>query len=387
MMAARSTPYTLRVDVLGPRAPRWITAGLVVVLALWLHPVPASAETASFDVGDQAVVAIVDRGRANDITVRTWDRPTVQVESAEGMPAVDRRVAIFGTEKLPLTAPIPPMQYAAGSEGFGGGGGMLPPEEFPYSSFRPGPHDVVRVTAEPGAHLVVTVPASTGLLRTAILGGQTTIEGFRGANLYAVQGNGKLLITSVATTAFVQLSSGRLTLEDSFFERIRLRANSAHVVFAHCRSKQIEVTTVSGAIVYDGGTFDPGLARFDSQSGDIALGSVAAFAERARLHDVRRPDAGAAGPGRHGDGPTRGRRTARERDQRARQRLSLRRLAGQPARSAGGLASRAPSVRAAARVSGHPVASAQPPLAQSKNFRTSATSSLKVCCASTASSL
>ena len=123
MMAARSTPYTLRVDVLGPRAPRWITAGLVVVLALWLHPVPASAETASFDVGDQAVVAIVDRGRANDITVRTWDRPTVQVESAEGMPAVDRRVAIFGTEKLPLTAPIPPMQYAAGSEGFGGGGG------------------------------------------------------------------------------------------------------------------------------------------------------------------------------------------------------------------------------------------------------------------------
>ena len=274
MMAARSTPYTLRVDVLGSRAPRWITAGLAVVLALWLHPVPASAETVSFDVGEQVVVAIVDRGRANDITVRTWDRPTVQVESAEGRPAVDRRVAIFGTATLPLTAPIPPMQYAQGGEGFGGG--MLPPEEFPYASFRPGPHDVVRVTAEPGAHLVVTVPASTGLLRTAILGGQTTIEGFRGANLYAVQGNGKLLITGVATTAFVQLNSGRLTLEDSFFERIRLRANSAHVVFAHCRSKQIEVTTVSGAIVYDGGTFDPGLARFDSQSGDIALGSMAA---------------------------------------------------------------------------------------------------------------
>jgi hypothetical protein len=243
------------------------------VLALWLHPVPASAETASFDVGDQVVVAIVDRGRANDIIVRTWDRPVVQIDSAEGMPAVDRRAAIFGTEKLPLTTPIPPMQYAQGSDGFGGG--MLPPEEFPYSSFRPGPHDVVRVTAEPGAHLVVTVPASTGLLRTAILGGQTTIEGYRGANLYAVQGNGRLLLAGVSTTAFVQLNSGRLTLEDSAFERIRLRANGAHVVFAHCRSKQIEVTTVSGPIVYDGGTFDPGLARFDSQSGDIALGSAA----------------------------------------------------------------------------------------------------------------
>jgi hypothetical protein len=274
MIGAFTAPYTWEVDVPGTRAPRWITAGLAVVLALFLWPAAASAETASFDVGDQAVVAIVARGRGNDITVRSWDRPVVQVDSAEGAPAVERRVAIFGTEKLPLTTPIPPMQYMQ-REGDGFGGGTLPPEEFPYAAFRAGPHDVVRVNVDAGAHVVVTVPATTGLLRTAILGGQTTIEGFRGANLYAVQGSGKLLVVGSSTTAFVQLNTGRLTLEDSAFERIRLRANNAHVVFVRCRSRQIEATTVSGPIVYDGGTFDPGLARFDSQSGDIALGSIA----------------------------------------------------------------------------------------------------------------
>ena len=263
-------------DVPGSRASRWITAGLGVVLGWCLAPSPAAAETAGFDVGDQAVVAILARGRGNDVVVRTWDRPVVQVESSVGPPNVERRVAVFGTEKLPLTAPIPPMQYTQREGGETVGTGMLAPEEFPFSSFRAGPHDVVRVTADGGTHLIVTVPASTGLLRTAILGGQTTIDGFRGSNLYLLQGSGRILVTGATTTAFVQLNNGRITIEDSTFDRIRLRSNSAQVVFDHCRSRQIEATTVSGAIVYDGGSFDPGLARFDSQSGNIALGTAAA---------------------------------------------------------------------------------------------------------------
>jgi hypothetical protein len=247
----------------------------VVVLGWWLAPSPAAAETAGFDVGDQVVVAILGRGRGNDVVVRTWDRPVVQVESSAGPPVVERHVAIFGTAALPLTAPIPPMQYAQREGGETVGTGMLAPEEFPFSSFRAGPHDVVRVTADEGTHLVVTIPASTGLLRTAILGGQTTIEGFRGSNLYLLQGSGRILVNGASTTAFVQLNTGRITIADSNFDRIRLRANSAQVVFEHCRSRQVEATTVSGAMIYDGGTFDPGLARFDSQSGNIALGAAA----------------------------------------------------------------------------------------------------------------
>jgi hypothetical protein len=275
MTVASGGPYTPKVDVRWFRASRWITAGLGVVLAASLTTAPASAETASFDVGDQVVVAVVARGRGNDVTVRTWDRPTVQIDSPDGPPMVERRVVSFGSERVPLNAPIPPLTYTLRDSADGQLRGTLPPEEFPYAGFRPGPHDVIRVTADAGAHLVITVPASTGLLRTAILGGTTTIEDYHGANLYLLQGSGRVNVSGASTTAFVQLNSGRVELSDSSFDRIRLRANGAHVVFERCRSSQIEVTTVSGAVVYDGGTFDPGLARFESQSGNIALGSAA----------------------------------------------------------------------------------------------------------------
>jgi hypothetical protein len=51
-----------------------------------------------------------------------------------------------------------------------------------------------------------------------------------------------------------------------------VRGVAAHDVFEHCRSKQIEASSVHGSIVYDGGSFDPGLARFETQNGNIALG-------------------------------------------------------------------------------------------------------------------
>jgi hypothetical protein len=53
---------------------------------------------------------------------------------------------------------------------------------------------------------------------------------------------------------------------------MRMRANTARVVFERSRIKQIEATTITGNIVYDNGSFDPGLARFESQYGNIALG-------------------------------------------------------------------------------------------------------------------
>jgi hypothetical protein len=90
-----------------------------------------------------------------------------------------------------------------------------------------------------------------------------------------LQGQGHIRITGTTTTAFAQMSNGRLSLADSSFDRIRVRSNGAQIVFEGCRSKQIEASSVSGSIVYDGGSFDPGLARFDSISGSIALGVAA----------------------------------------------------------------------------------------------------------------
>jgi len=297
------------VDVLRNRALRWITAGLGVLLAcLTVTAPPAGAGTSSQDVGDQVVVNLMVRGRGNDVTVRVWDRPSVQVDYAdEAAPVVERRVVAFGTGRFPLAQQIPPQLFTMRDPGGQlTGGGALPPEEFPYASFRPGPHDVVHVDAPEGSRLVLTIPASTGILVLRVGGGQTALEGYRGANLFLIQNQGRVQITGATTTAFVQMNYGVLYAADSTFDRIRVRGVAAHDVFERCRSKQIETTSISGSIVYDGGAFDPGLARFESQTGNIALGvtSAAQLAGRSQdghvytLFDKR----GSASVDQHGDG-------------------------------------------------------------------------------------
>jgi hypothetical protein len=239
-----------------------------LLTALAATPAPAVAGSSNVDAGDQVVVNVIVRGRGNDVTVHVWDRPSVQVDYAEdGVPAVDHHVVTFGTAGSPLVQQIPPQIF-----GMAGGGGTLPPEEFPFAGFRPGPHDVVSITAPEGSHLVVTVPATTGILTLRIGGGQTNVEGYRGANLVVVQNQGRVQLTGATTTAFVQMNYGAFYAADGTFDRIRVRGIAAHDVFERCRSKQIEATSVNGSIVYDGGAFDPGLARFESQTGSIALG-------------------------------------------------------------------------------------------------------------------
>src|SRR5665213_2870012 len=187
--AASRQAYDGAVDVLRFLAPRWIAAGLGLLLIALAHgPAPAAAGSSSVDAGEQVVVNVIVRGRGNEVAFRVWDRPNVQIDYAEDAPSVDRRSVTFGTARFPLVQQIPPQLYGMQT----GGGGALPPEEFPFTGVRAGPHDVVSI--------------------------------------------------------------------------------AAHDVFERCRSKQIEATSVTGSIVYDGGAFDPGLARFESQSGNIALG-------------------------------------------------------------------------------------------------------------------
>jgi hypothetical protein len=203
-----------------------------------------------------------------------WDRQTVQIEWADYVtPVIDRALVQFGTVRNPLSQQVPPQLYSArDNTGLAGIGQTLPPEEFPYQGFRPGVHDTIRVMAAQGSRLIVTVPASTGLLDLRVGGGQTIIEGYRGANLYVLQGTGRVQLDGATTTAFVQLNYGLFSAVDGSFDRIRVRGIGAHDVFEHCRTKQIEASSISGTIAYDGGSFDPGLARFESQTGNIALG-------------------------------------------------------------------------------------------------------------------
>jgi hypothetical protein len=275
MTPPRRPAYDGPVDVPRTRALRWIAAGLGLFVSLSIAAAaPALAGTSSFDVGDQTVVNVLVRGRGNQVTVRVWDRPTVQVDYAdESTPVMDKQSIPFGTPRFPLAQQIPLQLYSARDrDGQVVAGAPLPPEVFPYASFRPGPHDAVSVVAPEGARLVLTVPASTGILSLRIGGGQTLIEGYRGANLFIVQNQGRIQLTGATTTAFVQMNYGVFYAADGNFERVRIRGIGAHDVFEHCRTKQIEATSVTGSILYDGGSFDPGLARFESQTGQIALG-------------------------------------------------------------------------------------------------------------------
>ncbi len=286
MTGSAAGRYDGSVDALRYSASRWFAAGLAALL-LCAAAAPAAAATASFDVGDQAWVQISVRGKGNEVAVRTWDRPTVQIDSGEDMPTIERRSIVAGTPQYPVSALIPPFPWVQRAADQTTAQGVFPPEDFPLAGLRAGPHDLIKVSADEGARLVVTVPASSGLLRVQVGGGTTTVDGYRGGNLFVIQGAGRVQLNGVATTAFAQMNNGLLAATDSAFGRLRVRTITTHLVFEHCRAKQIEASTISGSIVYDGGTFDPGLARFESQSGNIALGTAGAAQLTGRSGDGR----------------------------------------------------------------------------------------------------
>jgi hypothetical protein len=120
------------------------------------------------------------------------------------------------------------------------------------------------------------VPATTAILETRIRGsGILTVDDYHGGTLFVGSQGGRTLLTNIMSAAFVQMMNGRLEVDDSSFDRLRARGNNATFDFEHNRARQIEVSTVSGPIVYDNGTFDPGLARFESTNGSIAIGVTA----------------------------------------------------------------------------------------------------------------
>ena len=270
-------------------ALRRAAAGFALLLGVF-YPAVANAASSSFVMGDQSVVSVW-AGARSQVRIKGWDRPNVQFDTDDEAVQVMRRTITFGTAQTPLSVSIPPMPIAVRDPAAGGASrGTLPPEEFPYASdFRPGVHDSVRIVTGVESHLTVMVPASTALLDTRIRGsaGIINVDDYRGGTLFVTSGGGRTLLTDVMSAAFVQMLDGRLDVVDSSFDRLRARGNAANFVFEHNRARQIEVTTVSGSIVYDNGTFDPGLARFESTNGSIGIGVAANAQVAARSGDGR----------------------------------------------------------------------------------------------------
>ena len=224
---------------------------------------------AVFAVGDQSVVRILaSRG---DVTVRTWDRSVVQVDSTDDIDARKTTVR-FANGPEPGSQPLT-MQMISGNVQSRDGPVALPAEDFVVSTVAPGMHDAVVINGKQlSGPLTVTVPNSVGLVAVGLGGGKLTISGLHSGTFVVQLRNGSAMFDGVVADGFVQVLNGPIVAVDSTFNRIRARTALRNMFFERCRVRQIEATSIDGSIFFDDGAFDPGLARFESDQGNIAIG-------------------------------------------------------------------------------------------------------------------
>jgi outer membrane protein assembly factor BamB len=239
-------------------APSWIFAAC----ALALTPGVARAQTPGLETVGPAPIVRVIVGEGN-VTVKTWDRQAVAVDDPTGVNV--RQFSVNSTEAQ-STIPI-----LAGRIGSPDGPVDLPAETFAVSTLAPGPHDVVAVRGSE-ANVTVTVPQNAALVQVQMGKGNVSLQDYHGGTFVARVRNGTARLTNDGGDAFVQVMRGQVIADNANFARVRVRSAVANVLFTNSRSQQIEVSSVRGSIAYDGGSFEPGLARFETQSGDVALG-------------------------------------------------------------------------------------------------------------------
>jgi hypothetical protein len=147
---------------------------------------------------------------------------------------------------------------------------MLPPEPFILPPLDPSPHDAVAFNGV--GSLTITIPNGTPLLVTRVGEGEVAIDHYHGGTFFATVRAGLLHIDDVSGTGGFQVNNGPAIVQNSNFDRIRARTSRGNIFFEKTNARQIEVTSLTGSIVYDNGSFEPGLARFETQRGNIALG-------------------------------------------------------------------------------------------------------------------
>lgn len=249
------------------RSVRAGLAGIALLFCVVLAGGNASAQPAFFDTGEAPIVQIGIQ--SGDLIVNTWDRPGVQVESPDNI-NFRKVTARFGNGPglIPFTVPM----LAAPVRTPDGDNVTLPPENFVFSTVTPGAHDAILVTAG-DISATVHIPANTALLVVRAGGAaQISVNNYRSGTFIVHARGGVVRLINDGGDGFVQVVNGNIAARDSSFNRIRVRTAVHNIAFENCSAKQIEASTISGSIIYDHGTFQPGLAHFESERGNVAIG-------------------------------------------------------------------------------------------------------------------
>lgn len=258
MIVVRDRTYNRTVGSYGRRA----LAGLLFVFACAAAGVTrASADTQTIATSGAPVVFA--QLQAGVVTVRTWNRTDVQVDA-------DPTVNVRHIDRIPANLP-PAFTFFSQTIDTPDGPLMLPPEPFLIQPLDPSSsHDAVAFNGY--GNLTITVPSGSPLLVTRVAQGEVSIDGYHGGTFFATVRAGMLRLDDVSGTGGFQVNNGPVLVRNSTLDRIRGRTGRGNMFFENCTARQIEATSLTGSIVYDNGSFEPGLARFESARGNIALG-------------------------------------------------------------------------------------------------------------------
>ncbi len=248
-----------------------VLRGIAALTLLWYAlqaGTAADAQPVFFDTGEAPVVQIGIR--SGTVVVDAGDRPGVTVDSADDV-NVRKVTARFGNEPgaIPMSVPMlsAPVRSPQGDDV------LLPPENFVFSTVAPGPHEAILVTATSDTVATVHIPANTALLVVRSgAASQIEVNNYRAGTIIVHARAGQVRLNNDGGDAFVQVVNGQIVANNSNFNRIRARTAVRNIIFEHCSAKQIEATSIAGSILYDGGTLAPGLAHFQSERGNVAIG-------------------------------------------------------------------------------------------------------------------
>lgn len=261
--SARFAFYNVIVDRYHFKA---FAAGAAALFAFVFSAGAANAQNTSLSIPVTSSPVVRVQVRSGTVIIRTWKQSQIQISSSDPVQAqhyepqvVERAlgsgdIPVFATTVLTAQGPL-----------------VLPPEDFSIGSIGSG-HDAVVIHAPDAQNVVITVPDTTALLWTLVGRGQIQVNGYRSGTFFARVHAGRVQLTNVGGNGFVEVARGPVSVSDSALNRLRVRTALGNILFENCNARQIEVSSINGSIAYDNGTFTPGLARFESQNGDVAIG-------------------------------------------------------------------------------------------------------------------